>query len=422
VEYNGAYSNIALKKAIQANKFSHKDAAFLTMLVYGTVKSKITLDYIIQSYSKIKIKKLSKYVHQILRMGMYQIFFADKIPDSAAVDESVKLAGRYAHKAAAGFVNAVLRNASRDKRIEYPKDKVKFLSVKYSYPEQTAQRWIDNFGYDFAEKIMAAQSLQARMTLRVNRLKTDADFVVDALSKMGVSAEKSDILDFFIKCDGFDMANADIYKNGLVTAQDISSALAACILAPEEGENILDICAAPGGKSMMCAELMGNKGSITACDIHEHKIDIIKKNAERCGIDIINACLSDAEVFCADFEEKFDRVLADVPCSGTGIIKRKPDIKYKTYTDYDIQYRILENAARYVKRGGYLVYSTCSIEKSENEDTVNRFLKEHAEFEEADISDKIPEYFADGAKRGGYITIYPSDEADGFFICKMRKK
>ncbi|MCH5185641.1 MAG: 16S rRNA (cytosine(967)-C(5))-methyltransferase RsmB [Oscillospiraceae bacterium] len=421
VEYNGAYSNMALKKAINDNRFSHKDAAFLTMLVYGVVGRKITLDYIIEKYSKIKPKKISKYIFQILRLGIYQIYFTDKIPDSAAADECVKLAKRYGHGASAGFVNGVLRNAARNKTIEYPEGGAEYLSVKYSYPLSTAKRWTENFGRDMAEDIMAAQSGEAEMTLRVNRLLARRGDVVKRLEENGICAHECEENEFFIRTGGFDIAGSDIYKEGLVTAQDISAALAVFALAPKPGEDILDICAAPGGKATLCAELMENKGSVTACDIHEHRLELIIKNARRMRTDIIKCEMSDATVFREDFAGKFDRVIADVPCSGSGIIKRKPDIKYKTEENYDMQYPILENAAAYLKRGGRLIYSTCSIERRENEDIVNKFMSEHPEFEYADIWENLPKKFRERAM-GGYITIYPTDGSDGFFICGMRKK
>lgn len=417
VEYNGAYSNMILKKSI--NRFSGRDAAFLTMLVYGVVKRKLTLDYIIEKYSNIKLKKISKYIMQILRLGIYQIYFCDKIPDSAAADECVKLAKRYGHKASAGFVNGVLRNAAVNKNIEYPEDKAEYLSVKYSYPLNTAKRWIDEFGFEFAEKIMMSQSEEAKVTLRVNRLLSDCTEVINKLSDMGIKAEKC--ADHFICTDGFDIADSQLYKDGVITAQDISAAYPVIALSPESGDNILDLCAAPGGKTTLCGELMKNKGSITACDIHSHKLRITEKNAQRMKINIIRTQESDAEVFREDFEEKFDRVLADVPCSGSGIIKRKPDIKYKPESAYDMQYKILENAARYLKRGGRMVYSTCSIEKAENEDITDRFLKENQGYEYEDISDIFPEKLKYNQKSKGYMTIYPTSGSDGFFICAIKK-
>lgn len=413
VEYNGAYSNMALKKSI--TKFSGRDAAFLTMLVYGVVKRKITLDYIIEKYSEIKLKKISKYILQILRLGIYQIYFADRIPDSAAVDECVKLAKRYGHRASAGFVNGVLRNSAQDKNIEYPEDQAGYLSVKYSYPIDTAKRWIDEFGFEFAENIMSAQSEDARITLRVNRLLSDCGEVLDELKNMGVQAERC--AEYFIYADGFDIASSELYRKGIITAQDISASYPAEVLSPKPGEAVLDLCAAPGGKTTLCGEMMNNTGSITACDIHRHKTEIIERNARRMKIDIISVQERDAEIFCEEFKEKFDKVLADVPCSGSGIIKRKPDIKYKTDTVYDIQYRILENAAKYLKRGGRLVYSTCSIEKTENEDVTDRFLKENPEYEYDDISEIFPE-----AEEKGRMTIYPTSGSDGFYICAIRKR
>lgn len=419
VEYNGAYSNAALKKAINENKFSGRDASFLTTLVYGVVKRKITLDYIIEKHSKIKMKKISKYILQILRLGIYQIYFADRIPDSAAADECVKLAKRYGHKASSGFVNGVLRNAAKDKNIVYPEEPAEYLSVKYSYPLAAAKRWIGEFGFEFAEKIMAAQSEDAHITLRVNRLLSDCDTVIEELKKTGVQAQIC--AEHFIRADGFDIASSRMYRDGVITAQDISASYPAQALSPKPGESVLDMCAAPGGKTTLCAEMMNNTGNITACDIHTHKIEIIQKNAKRMKIDIINARKSDAEVFCKEFEGRFDKVLADVPCSGSGIIKRKPDIKYKEDAVYDMQYRILENAAKYIKPDGRLVYSTCSIEKAENEDVTDRFLKENPEYEYDDISKVFPERTRAGEiKNKGCMTVYPTGGSDGFFICMIK--
>lgn len=416
VEYNGAYSNMALKKSVNENKFSGRDAAFLTMLVYGIVKRKITLDYIIEKYSKIKLKKISKYILQILRLGIYQIYFADRIPDSAAVDECVKLAKRYGHRASAGFVNGVLRNAAKNKNIEYPENPPEYLSIKYSYPPDTAKRWIDEFGFEFAENIMSAQSEDAQVTLRVNRLLSDCRRVMDELKNTGVQAEQC--AEYFIRADGFDIAASKLYRDGIITAQDLSASYPVYALSPEPGEKVLDLCSAPGGKTTLCGEMMKNTGSITACDIHKHKTEIVEKNARRMKIDIISVREMDAEIFCEEFKEKFDKVLADVPCSGSGIIKRKPDIKYKSDTVYDIQYRILENAAKYLKRGGRLVYSTCSIEKAENEDVTDRFLKENPGYEYDDISEIFPE---ETIKNKGCMTIYPTSGSDGFYICAIRK-
>lgn len=416
---NGAYSNMALKNALAKSDYSPQDRAFVTNLVYGTVKRRITIDYVISQFSKIKLKKLSAYILNILRMGIFQIMFTDKIPDSAAVNESVKLARRYGHSASAGFVNGVLRSVVRERgNIKYPTDRAKQLSVKYSFGEEMTKMWIDDFGDKFAEELMRASNIEPQTVLRTNTLKISPDELARLL---GDDVRISEHLPYALISGGFDVANNEYYKNGYFTVQDLSAMTASAVLEPFEGCNVIDVCAAPGGKTTHLAQLMNNKGSITAFDIHAHKTDIIMKNAERMGIDIINAVCFDSTQQCEELIETADRVLCDVPCSGWGIIRRKPDIKDNPLPDedfYNMQYTILENASRYLKSGGEIVYSTCTINRRENEDIIHKFLKNNGNFETVDIS-KITSR-PEGA--GGYVTYYPTDGMDGFFICKMKKK
>lgn len=403
IEYSGAYSNLALKKALTAD-ISPQDKAFITTLVYGVTDKKITLDYIIGKRSKLKLKKISKYILIILRMGIYQLKFMDKIPESAAVNESVKLAKRYGHGASAGFVNGVLRNAAKTE-IEYPTDKTEYLAVKYSFPLELCTKWINDFGYEFTENLLKAFSEPPRLTLRPNTLKTTADELLSKLNEKGI---KAGISDDYIAADGFDIAHDELYKGGFYTVQDAAAMTASKVLSPKEGETVIDMCAAPGGKTTHMAELMRNKGRIFAFDVHEHKIDLIRKNAERLGITIIDAKIGDGQKYNEKYRNTADKILCDVPCSGLGIIRRKPEIKYNredTARLPKIQRAILDNAAKYLKAGGELVYSTCTIEKEENEQVTEGFLKYNPDFEK--LFEK---------------TFYPhTDNTDGFYICKIKR-
>lgn len=404
IEYEGAYSNMALKKALRNGEISHRDKAFITHLVYGVTDKKLTLDYIISKFSKIKLKKISKYILIILRMGVYQIKFMDKVPESAAVNECVKLARRYGHGASAGFVNGMLRNVVRSD-IEYPKDKIEYMSVKYSVPLWLCKKWITDFGYEFTNELLKSFEQSARVCVRPNTLKITEQELSDKLNDEGNKAEVKNNL---VYIEGFDIGNDELYKKGYYTVQDEAAYTAGKVLAPKSGETVIDMCAAPGGKTTHLAELMCNKGEIFAFDIHEHKIEIIQKNAKRLGISIIKTEISDGSVFNKKYAEKADKILCDVPCSGLGIIRRKPEIKWNRNEDDDfhsLQEQILLNASKYLKKGGELVYSTCTINKEENEEVTSGFLKENSNFE------KLYEK-----------TFYPHiDNTDGFYICKIKR-
>lgn len=402
IEFNGAYSNMVLKKSL--NGMAERDKSLVTALVYGTVDKKITLDYVISRLSKIKIKKISKYILIILRMGIYQLMYMDKIPESAAVNESVKLARRYGHSASAGFVNGVLRSAVKFS-IEYPEDKTEYLSVKYSFPPWLCEKWQKDFGFEFTEDLLKAFGESAPLTLRPNVLKITAEELSEKLNGIGISSR---VCDGAVMCSGFDVADNELYKNGFYTVQDLSAQQTARILAPKAGDTVIDMCSAPGGKTTHMAELMGNKGKIYAFDVYEHKLELIRKNAERLGISIISAKQADGSKFIPEISKTADKVLCDVPCSGLGIIRRKPEIKWnrEQNSDFtDIQRKILENGAKYLKTGGELVYSTCTIENEENGAVTGAFLEDNKDFE------KLYEK-----------TFYPhTDNSDGFYICKMKR-
>ena len=420
IDYEGAYSNLALKDGLK--DLSGQDRAFATRLVYGCVSTKITLDYIIGLYSSVKLKKLSKSVTEILRLGIYQIMYMDKVPPSAAVNESVKLIKKYENRSR-GFVNAILRKVADNKEnIEFPKDEKENLSVRFSFPMPLCDKIINEFGLKEGKNLIEALSEEPETFIRVNRLKIAPDELINKLTQKGINARLVDGFENAAIISGADIGSLEEFKKGYFTVQDIAAQLACRVLGPNKDDKVIDMCAAPGGKTTYIAELMQNKGSISAFDIHPHKVDLIEDGAQRLGIDIINACCSDMSVFKKTMVETADKILVDVPCSGVGIIRRKPDIKWNMEeqgTLGDIQKKLLKNAIEYLKPGGELVYSTCTVFKEENEDIIKAMLKENDNMEAVDIS----EYFEKETAKDGYITLLPHiDGTDGFFICKLRKK
>ena len=423
IEYEDAYSNLALKEGIP-EAMSKADKAFVTGLVYGTVARKLTLDGVIARYSSVKLKKLSKYVRLILWLGLYQMMYMDRVPDSAAVNESVKLAKKYAARSA-GFVNGILRSAAREGTEPlWSGDPVKDLSVRYSFPEWISRRWLERWGHRETERLMDALNQPPAMTIRVNRLKTNVRELTRILEAEGATVRPDPLYSKSLRVSGADLTGK-AFLNGLYTAQDTAASMAAAVLDPKPGEAVIDLCAAPGGKTTHIAELMEDSGSIRAFDIYEHKLRLIEENAKRLGIKSIRAEIGDGTVYDPRLEKTADKVLADVPCSGLGIIRRKPEIKYRRSEEDSllaVQRRILENAARYVKVGGELIYSTCTIEPEENTDVIQAFLENHREFVTADISGYFPETMRKKTMQEGYVTLYPHiDGTDGFFICKLKK-
>lgn len=409
-ENDGAYLNKAVLDATQ--KCESRDKAFVNELVMGTVRNKLYLDFIIQSYSKIKLKKLSPWVLAIMRTAVYQLVCMDKIPPSAACNEAVKLASKYAHKAARGFVNGVLRSISRElDSLPKPKGSVaERMSIVYSCPLWMTEKLISQFGEKAAEEILKDSLMPHPTTVRVNILKTTPAKLCEFLKAEGIDSELYGE-DVCLKINGaIDVKKSECYKNGYYTLQNINSIRAALTLEPQKGETVIDVCAAPGGKTTHIAELMENDGKVIAFDVHPHKIELIQNAANRLGLSCIEAKCHNSEEVCSELIGRADRVLADVPCSGIGVIHKKPDIKYNRSAEdiqalCEIQSRILRSAAEYVKPGGVLVYSTCTILKEENEEQIKSFLAENTEF----VLEREKLYLAD--KTGG----------SGFYICRMRK-
>lgn len=408
----GGYSNISINKVLRKHNLENKDRGFLTELVYGTIENKLYLDYVIQKYSKQKLSDISTEILIILEMGIYQIRDMDSVTEFAAVDESVKLCKKV-YPRGSGFVNAVLRNILRDKKafdIDI-KDPITKLSVEYSISKDIANLIISQYGAEAAEDIFYGFSQKPQLYIRVNKLKTTKEELIGLLKKEGVEAEiVLENEDALVVKNLKNIENNPQYKLGYFTIQDISSMRCVKELAPIEDETILDICACPGGKTTYMAELMNNKGCIDAKDISKNKLELVEMTCKRLGIKIVNTEASDAVVYEASLESKYDRVLADVPCSGLGIIKRKPEIRYKTIKDiaslYSIQKNIIENASRYVKIDGILVYSTCTINKEENEKITDWFLENNKNYKK--VQDDI-------------LMLPSENENDGFYICKMQR-
>ena len=401
------YSNIVLDKYINKNReeISNLDIGFISELVYGVITWKLTLEYIVQKYSKIKIKKMSEWVKNILMLGSYQIIFLDKVPKSAAVNESVNLCKKYNYKSA-NFVNAILRKIEKSdyQNIDDIKEINKRISLKTSMPEWFVDKLINEYGAKEALEICNDLNLRPNNTVRINRLKGNLEIGNHA------------ILDDFRTITGTkNIVKMPEYINGNISIQDESAGLSSFILNPKEGETVLDACSAPGGKTTYLAEIMNNTGSIVAWDIYEERLKQVDENAKRLGINIIKTEVKDASIYDKAYDKKFNKILLDVPCLGLGVIRRKPDIKWNRNEENideitKIQYQILKTCSKYLKDDGILVYSTCSILKEENINIIEKFLEEE-EFEIVDISDKVKKDFK-----------YVNEKHDGFYIACLKRK
>jgi len=390
IEKSKKYSNLEIDAAIKKYNFTEIDRAFFTVLVYGVIERKITLDYFISQFSNKPVNKIDATVMQILRLGLYQIMFMDKVPNSAACNESVKLCRMHGYTSAAGFVNAILRQACRNEFV-YPN-----LSVKYSCPEWLCSMWTEQFGAEKTELLLENINTTPDIALRVNTLKITRDELLGRLNGKEIKLSP-----YGIKIPKL------IELEDLCFVQDEASQLCCIMSGAKEGDIVIDACAAPGGKSFSCALQMNNRGRVISCDIH--KLSLIQKTAKSLGIEIIETFQTDSTVFNPDFEKIADLVICDVPCSGLGVIAKKPEIRYKTEEEIsqlpELQYAILNNCSRYVKDGGRLIYSTCTLNKAENEEVVKKFLKANPGFKMSDER-----------------TLFPIDDnTDGFFIALLTK-
>lgn len=442
IDEEKAYSNIVLNSEIkkQKEKLQRKDIGLISEIVYGVTTWRITLDEIIEKYSKIKLKKISKWILNILRMSIYQIIFLDKIPKSAAVNEGVNLAKKYGNRGSIGFTNAVLRKVDKKDYTELfeEKDNIKRISITTSMPE-----WIilelkkEGVSIEKIEEICKNSNIRPSISVRINNLKINKQELKEKLQEKGIKTEDGILNDFLILNNIKDIENMEEFTQGYFTVQDEVAGLTALVLNPQPGENVLDACSSPGGKTTYLAELMKNQGNIVATDIHEHRTKLVENAAKRLGINIIKTSVQDATIFNENYKEKFDKILLDVPCLGIGVLKRKPDIKWqKEQKDVDeiskIQYKILENCSKYLKKNGEIVYSTCSIFKKENERIIEKFIKNNSEIQiekfDFEKNSQLKNeknanlFFQNYIKNCKYLEVYQNEKTDGFFICKMTKK
>ncbi|KYC94701.1 MULTISPECIES: 16S rRNA (cytosine(967)-C(5))-methyltransferase RsmB [Bacillus] len=430
LEQNQAYSNLLLTSVIKTNTLSDQDRGLLTELVYGTLQNKIALDYMLKPFIR-KPNKVKPWVIQLLRLSAYQMEYLEKIPDRAAIHEAVEIAKKRGHKGIASFVNGILRSLQREGAPSFAEieDPVLRLSTETSHPEWLVKEWVEAYGFEAAEKICRIHLVPPKQTLRVNRIKADKETLLNEMENAGLEAEAGDLSPDAIKLLKGSIANTEFFQNGQVSIQDESSMLVARALDPKPGETVLDACAAPGGKSAHIAELMKNEGSLTSLDLHRHKVKLIQEGAERLGLTIIDAQTMDARKAGDAFgAERFDRILVDAPCSGFGVIRRKPDMKYtKTPEDSrrlsEIQLGILREIAPLVKKGGTLVYSTCTMDRTENEEVMHAFIQEHPEFEpDLSLEKRLPEKARPFVQDGSLQILPHYFGTDGFFISSMRKK
>ena len=416
---NDAYINMALKRNIDYTSYDKRDINLITELVYGVVENKIYIDYIIESFASVKMKKISNNILNILRVGVYQILFLDKIPNSAAVNECVKMAGKYSKGKAKGFVNAILRNVVRNQSKDFlidVKDKTKYLSLRYSYPIWIVEKFINQLGLEETEKIFLSYTKKNKLFIKRNNILIDEESFFEILKNDDISVIKT-YDDGFYEVNGTNgIEQTQAYAKGYFHVQDISAFMASKLLDAKKDDFIYDMCAAPGGKSFSIYELSGGNVKIYMSDIYSHKIELMKSGNERLKFENdLTAYIQDASKFNENYNEYFDKVLVDAPCSGFGSIRRKPDIKYKRKKEdirelSKLQLEILNNASKYVKKDGILLYALCTFTKEESVDVVEGFLNKNDNF----ILDMIDD--------GKYKYILPSQfDGDGFFVCRLKK-
>jgi len=428
VTQNKAYANIALAREINRQQLSEQDRRFITELVYGTIKAGETLDWMISHYINRPIGKIPPIILNILRMGMYQMFFLSKIPVSAACNQAVELTKKYGHIGTVKFVNAVLRNAGRTpEKIVYPdreKNMTKFLALTYFHPEWLVARWLKRLGAEGAEALCSINNVTPPLCLRTNTLKNTREELLLTLESEGVIAEVSQWTPEGIVCHSSPaLGTLQSLQQGLFQIQDESSMLVAHVLGAQPGEFIIDTCGAPGGKSTHIGALMKNKGKLLSTDIYEHKLAITRENAKRLGITIIETQALDATTIGSKYQGQADRVLVDAPCSGLGVLRRKADSRWRKEESMlqelpILQQAILQSAADCVKAGGILVYSTCTTEPEENQAVVEAFLAKRPDY----ILEKTSSFLPKEGHDGDMVQLWPHiDNVDGFFIARLKR-
>ncbi|MEI3606687.1 16S rRNA (cytosine(967)-C(5))-methyltransferase RsmB [Pseudogracilibacillus sp. SE30717A] len=430
IEKEGSFSHLLLSQMIHKSKLSEQDERLLTEIVYGTMERKMTLDYYLTPFIQTP-KKVTDWVMTLLRMSVFQLQFLDKIPAYAVIDESVEIAKHKGHRGIASFVNGILRNMLRKgvPALDKIPDPILQLSISTSHPKWLVERWVDQYGFDLTKQMCETNVTKKPISIRINRLRTTREQILDRLKDEGITAEGSP----YCK-DGIIIRNGNILKTnliaeGLITVQDQSSMLASRTLQVEQNMQVLDTCSAPGGKATYLGELMNNKGTIHSYDLHKNKLKLIENNASRLGLTNIQVGQCDARSLQTVYKpETFDRILVDAPCSGLGVIRTKPDIKYNKNVEdinklHDIQFAILEHIAPLLKKDGKIVYSTCTVDTTENEEVVRQFIKKHSNFYvDKTFLDELSIHSENARITEFGIQLFPHTiQSDGFFITRLEK-
>ena len=432
VTRDGEYSHISLRNVLTKYQYLDKrDRAFITRVVEGTLEHMIEIDYIINQFSKVKVNKMKPVIRCILRSAVYQLKYMDSVPNSAACNEAVKLATKKGFASLKGFVNGVLRSIERNlDTITYPDETnlIEYLSVKYSMPEWILRKWLAKYDRETVEKMLADFQTEKPTTIRINRNVMSKEELIDSLEKQGVHVENHPYLDDALWISSYDyLADVDSFREGAFHVQDISSMLVAHLANTQEGDIVIDVCAAPGGKSLHMAELLRGTGHVEARDLTDYKVNLIWDNIERSGMKNIEAVRWDATILDEASVERADIVVADLPCSGLGVLGKKTDLKYKMteQTQRDLvalQRNILSMVKSYVKQGGTLIYSTCTIHEAENMGNVEWFLSENKDFELVSVKEDLCEELRASVVRDGCLQLLPGvHKSDGFFIAKLKK-
>lgn len=428
---HGMYSHIVLRDVL--NKYQYlekKERSFITRVTEGTLEHMMEIDYILDQFSKVKVKKMKPVIRNIMRSAVYQMKYMDSVPVSAACNEAVKLAVRKGFGSLRGFVNGVLRNVARNlDQIEYPTEPLQRLSIQYSMPEWILNLWLKAYDSDIVEQMLQAFQRETPLTIRCNLRMGTPKQLKEHLEAEGVTVQVHPYLEYAFHISGFDyLGDLESFQNGEFSVQDISSMLVSELADPKEGDYVIDVCAAPGGKSLHMAEKLNGSGHVEARDLTEYKVSLIQENIERTGLSNVEAVQQDALIFDEASVGKADIVLADLPCSGLGVLAKKTDLKYKATKEgadslAKLQREMLKNVQAYVKDEGKLVYSTCTINPAENMDNVHWFLNQYPEFELIDIHGLLCEELQKDVKENGCIQLLPGvHQSDGFFLACMKKR
>lgn len=426
---DGAYTNIAINKYLRNNPMVDLERRLLTELVYGTIKAVGTIDWYLQQCVTRPLDKIEKEILSVLRISVYQLIYMARIPNSAACNEAVKLARSLSNEGSAKFVNAVLRNLLRKQEageFQLPnpdEDDAGYLSLKYFHPRWLIKRWLGPYGREGVERLLQFDNTAAPVCLRTNTLTTTREQLLNDLTEAGAECHSSQWSEDGIVCEKMPSLGSVFAKlENAFYVQDESSMLVGHVVAPEPGMKVLDMCSAPGGKTTHVAQLMKNQGEIIACDVHEHKLKLIQENADRLNISIIKPQLSDGTIFRPEWGEAFDRVLVDAPCSGLGVLRRRAEARWRKKRSElklfpPLQLKILRNASRYVKNGGCLIYSTCTIEQAENHYLVEEFLQARPEWQRVPFKHPLTGDLVEE------LQLLPqNDGTDGFYICVLEKR